>query len=105
LGIEASTDLSWSVLSGAFFVTPNGKTLLTGSLDVPMQPDRIAFVRLTGGFYYFDNRQMLPYPLAGIGLSYLPVAQSPVYFGFAGEFIYPLAFPLPMFSISGGWFL
>jgi hypothetical protein len=42
--------------------------------------------------------------MAGIGLSYLPLVQSLVYMGFAGEFIYPLAFPLPMFSISGGWF-
>ena len=104
VGVEASTDLPESVLAGALFVTPGGKTLFTGDLDIPLQADGTAFLRLTGGFYYFDRRQWAPYPLAGIGLSYLPLAQSPVYMGFAGEFIYPLAFPLPMFSISGGWF-
>ena len=103
VGVEASTNLPQSVLIGSLFVTPGGKTLFTGNLDIPLQAEGTAFLRLTGGFYYFDSRQWAPSPLAGIGLSYLPLAQSPVYMGFAGEFIYPLAFPLPMFSISGGW--
>ncbi|MFC2105113.1 hypothetical protein ACFLRV_00435 [Candidatus Bipolaricaulota bacterium] len=103
LGIEASTELAQSNLSAALFITPDGKTLFTSHLDIAVEEDASAFVRITGGFYYFGPDQPFPYPLAGIGLAYLPISQSPVYVGFAGEFIYPLAFPLPMFSISGGW--
>ena len=103
LGIEASTDLSWTILSAALFITPDGKTLFTGHFDIPLQEETAAFLRVTAGFYYFEPRQPFPYPLAGVGLSYLPVSASPIYVGFAGEFVYPLAFPLPMFSISGGW--
>lgn len=103
IGIEASTDLSSTVLSGALFITPDGKTLFTGHVDIPLQEDAEAYLRLTAGFFYFEPRQPFPYPLVGAGLSYLPYAASPIYFGFSGEFIYPLAFPLPMFSISGGW--
>lgn len=103
LGIEVSTDLSWAILSGALFITPDGKTLFTSHLDFPLQEDAAAFLRVTAGFYYFEPRQPFPYPLAGAGLSYPLVSESPIYVGFAGEFIYPLAFPMPMFSISGGW--
>ncbi|MCK4570817.1 hypothetical protein KAT84_02585 [Candidatus Bipolaricaulota bacterium] len=103
LGIEASLDLSSTILSGALFITPDGKTLFTGHVDIPLQENAAAFLRITAGFYYFEPRQPFPYPLAGLGLSYLPIAASPIYFAFSGEFIYPLAFPLPMFSISGGW--
>ncbi|MCK5245900.1 hypothetical protein KAJ02_09140 [Candidatus Bipolaricaulota bacterium] len=103
LGIEASTDLSWTILSAALFITPDGKTLFTSHFDIPLREEAAAFLRITAGFYYFEPRQPFPYPLAGVGLSYLPVLASPIYIGFAGEFVYPLAFPLPMFSISGGW--
>ncbi|MBE0636715.1 hypothetical protein IH601_12020 [Candidatus Bipolaricaulota bacterium] len=102
-GIEASTDTSWGNLSAGFFITPTGKTLFTGHIDVPLQEGGAAFVRLTGGFYYFEASQPFPYPLIGAGLSYLLVSASPIYVGFASEFIYPLAFPLPMFSLSSGW--
>jgi len=103
IGIEASTDLASSILSGAFFITPGGKTLFTGHVDIPIQEEATTFLRITGGFYYFGPAQPFPYPLAGIGLAYSLLTESPIYFGFSGEFIYPLAFPLPMFSISGGW--
>lgn len=103
IGIEASTDVSWGNLAAAFFITPTGKTLFTGHADVPLQEDAAAFVRLTAGFYYFDSNQPFPYPLVGAGLSFLPVSTRPIYVGFAGEFVYPLAFPLPVFSLSGGW--
>ena len=103
IGIEVSTELSTTVLSGALFITPDGKTLFTGHADIPLQENAAAFLRVTAGFYYFEPRQPFPYPLIGAGLAYLLLAESPIYFGFSGEFIYPLAFPLPMFCISGGW--
>jgi len=85
------------------FITADGKTLFTGHFDIPLQEDAAVFFRLTTGFYYFEPSQPFPYLLAGLGLSYMYVSASPVYFGFAGEVIYPLSFPRPMFSISGGW--
>jgi len=103
IGIEASIDLSSSILSGALFITPNGKTLFTGHMDIPLQENSAAFLRLTAGFYYFNPSQPLPYLLGGVGVSYDLYATSPIYLRFSGEFIYPLAFPLPLFSISGGW--
>lgn len=103
LGIEASTDLSWTILSAALFITPDGKTLFTGYFDVPLQENATTFLRLTTGLYYFEPSQPFPYPLAGLGLSYLIISESPIYGGFAGEFIYPFVLPIPMFSISGGW--
>jgi hypothetical protein len=103
LGIEASTDLPWAILSGSLFLTADGKTLFTAHVDVPLQEDSSTFLRATAGLYYFQSTQLLPYPLVGAGVSYQLVLASPFYVGFAGEFIYPLAFPLPMFSISGGW--
>ncbi len=103
LGIEASTDLSWSILSAALFITPDGKTLFTGHFDIPLQEEATVFLRATAGFYYFEPRQPFPYLLAGAGLSYLLVSANPIYVAFAGEFIYPLAITSPMFSISGGW--
>ena len=103
IGIEASTDLPWAILSGSLFITPDGKTLFTGHLDVPLQNDAAVFLRATAGFYYFEPQQPFPYPLVGAGLSYPLISTNPFFVRFAGEFIYPLAFPLPMFSISGGW--
>ena len=103
LGIEASTDLPWAILSGALFITPDGKTLFTGHLDVPLQEDAAVFLRATAGLYYFESQQPFPYPLVGAGLSYPLLSTNPFFVRFAGEFIYPTAFPRPMFSISGGW--
>jgi len=103
LGIEASTDLTWTILSGALFITPDGKTLFTGHFDIPLQGEAAVFLRLTAGFYYFEPSQPFPYPLAGGGFSYLLTSASPNYVGFAGEFIYPFAITSPMFSILGGW--
>ncbi len=103
IGIEASTDLASTILSGTLFITPDGKTLFTGNVDIPVQEDAAVFLRVTAGFYYLEPRQPFPYPLAGVGIAYSLLAESPIYFGFSGEFIYPLKFPLPMFSISGGW--
>ncbi len=103
MGIEASATLASSILSASLFITPDHKTLFKGHLELPMQEEGAAFLRVTAGFYYFEPSQPFPYPLAGIGLSYLPWEQSPTYIRFSGEFIVPLAFPLPMFSISGGW--
>jgi hypothetical protein len=103
LGIEASTDVSWSVLSAALFITPGGKTLFTGHIDIPLEEGAAVFFRLTAGLYYFEPSQPFPYLLGGAGLAYTLLSASPICAGFAGEFIYPLAFPLPVFSISGGW--
>jgi len=105
LGIEASTDLSWTILSASLFITPDGKTLFTGHFDIPLQEEAVVSLRFTAGFYYFEARQPFPYPLAGLGLSYLLVSASPIYVAFAGEFVYPLFFPDPFLPSRGDGFL
>ena len=103
LGVEASTDLGWSILSGALFITPGGKTLFTSHLDFPLEEGSPTYARATAGFYYFSASQPFPYPLGGGGIAYSAPWGSSMMIGFTGEFIYPLAFPFPMFSISGAW--
>ncbi len=103
LGVDASTDLGWSILSGALFITPGGKTLFTGHLDVPLEEGSPTYARATVGFYYFSASQPFPYPLGGGGIAYSAPLGSSLMIGLSGEFIYPLAFPFPMFSISGAW--
>jgi len=103
LGVEASTDLEWGILSGALFITPGGKTLFASSFDIPLEEDSPTYFRATAGFYYFAASQPFPYPLGGLGIAYSAPLGSSFIVGLSGEFIYPLAFPLPMFSVSGAW--
>lgn len=108
VGLEATTSFGFGIGSASFFLTASGKTLVTVSADVRLTEeteDGAMYLRLTTGFFYFDPSAFLPTLLLGAGLFYQLSFFDPVALGFAGEFIYPLTFPLPMFSISGGWSL
>ena len=105
LGLEVTTELSFGLASATLFLSPNGQTLVTGSVDIAMGESEEAFVRLTTGFFYFERNKILPSPLVGGGLAYKQGGLHPLDIGIAGEFLYPLAFPFPMFSLSGGWML
>jgi hypothetical protein len=106
LGIEARGDLAFGVATGSFFLSAEGKALITISCDLRLGSDDAAartFVRLTTGLVYFDRTHYLPSLLVGGGLT-LEVPVSPVLaVAVAGEFIYPFAFPVPMVSASGRW--
>lgn len=108
LGAEVVTDISFGRLSISLFLSPAGGTLLLGSMDIALTGDldtANAFLRLTTGLSYFDPSRRLPTFLFGVGTSVLSTAVDPFAFGFAGELIYPLAFPVPMLTLSGAWSL
>lgn len=108
VGIEATGDASFGLLTGSFFLSSEGRVLITASCDVQLvggaQGNR-TFVRGTLGLYYFDPRAFLPSLLFGGGVAVdVPIA-SFLAFAASGEFLYPLAFPSPMVSASGRWLL
>ena len=108
LGAEVVTDAAFGGLSFSLFLSPEGGTLLLGSADIALTGDpntADAFLRLTTGLSYFDPSRRLPSFLFGVGTSVLFTAMEPFVFGFAGELIYPLAFPMPTFTLSGAWSL
>jgi hypothetical protein len=108
LGAEVVTDTEFGGLSLSLFLSPAGGTLLLGSADIALAGDANtanAFLRLTTGLSYFDPSRRLPSFLFGAGTSVSFTAMEPFAFGFAGELIYPLAFPMPMFTLSGAWSL
>jgi hypothetical protein len=102
-GAEITSTVSETLLSASLFVTARGRTLFMTYVDVPVAPHGDIFARLTGGFYHIEGEQPLPYPLIGAGLSSQALSGRSVHVNLSGEFIYPLAFPVPAFSVSGGW--
>jgi len=108
VGIEATGDVSFGLLTGSFFLSAQGRALITASCDLRLTGDAEGgktFVRLTAGLVYFDPTAFLPSVLLGGGLAFeLPVS-SFLAVGVAGEFLYPLAFPVPLVSASGRWLL
>jgi len=97
IGAEIVTDASFGRLSISLFLSPAGGTLLLGSADVAL--------RMTTGLSYFDPTRRLPTLLLGGGVSVLSTAAESLVFGLSGEAVYPLAFPVPMLTLSGGWLL
>jgi hypothetical protein len=108
LGLEASGDVAFGVATGSFFLSADGKTLITISCDLPFgggEAGARTFVRLTTGLVYFDRTHYLPSLLVGGGLAFEVPVSSFLAVAAAGEFIYPFAFPVPMVSASGRWVL
>lgn len=108
IGAEIVTDASFGRLSISLFLSPAGGTLLLGSADVALTGDpetANAFLRMTTGLSYFDLTRRLPTLLFGGGVSVLFTAAESLVFGLSGEAVYPLAFPVPMLTLSGGWLL
>jgi hypothetical protein len=106
LGLEARGDLAFGVATGSFFLSAEGKALITLSCDLRLGSDEAAaktFVRLTTGLVYFDRTHYLPSLLVGAGLTFEVPVSSFLGVAAAGEFIYPFAFPVPMVSASGRW--
>lgn len=107
-GLEATTSLTFGVGTGAFFLAADGTALLCLSVDIPVTATNdtsAVYVRATGGLAYFNPGSLFPTPTAGVGLAYRIAPASPVEITFAGEFLYPIALPLPMFSAAAGWMI
>jgi hypothetical protein len=108
VGLEARGDLAFGVATGSFFLSAEGKALITISCDLDLGDNDGAartFVRLTTGLAYFDRTQYLPSLLVGGGLAFEIPVSSFLAVAAAAEFIYPFAFPVPMVSASGCWVL
>ena len=108
LGAEVAIDVSYGGLSLSLFLSMAGGTLLLGSVDIALAGDpseASTFLRLTTGLSYFDPARHFPSILLGAGTSFRYSAMEPFVFGFAGELIYPLTFPMPLFTLSGAWSL
>ena len=108
LGGEVVTEVAFGDLSFSLFISPDGGTLLLGSADVALTDDAsmaTAFLRLSAGLAYFDRSRLLPTLLVGAGTSVRFDAADPLVLSMTGELLYPLAFPIPMLTVSGGWAL
>lgn len=96
----------WGVAS--LFLTPEGKTLILGSVEVAFGGEEgrgTSLLRLTAGISYFDLTARFPSPLVGAGFSYrLPVAEV-FQVGVGGEILFPLALAPPLLTLGGGWVL
>jgi len=108
IGIEARGDVPFGLLTGSFFLSSEGRVLITASYDIGLTGDAEGsrtFLRATVGLYYFDVQAFLPSLLFGGGVAVDVPAASFLAFGASGEFLYPLAFPTPLVSASGRWLL
>jgi hypothetical protein len=108
LGAEVVMNVSYGGLSFSLFLSPADGTLLPGSADIALAGDpseASTFLRLTTGLPHFDSARRFPSILLGAGTSLRYSAIEPFVSGFAGKLIYPLAFPLPLFTLSGAWTL
>jgi len=106
VGAEVVVNATFGAAAFSLFLSPAGGTLLLGSADVALTAnpaEASAFLRITTGLSYFDPSRRLPTVLFGFGTSVLFSAAEPFLFGFTGELIYPVAFPVPMLTVSGGW--
>lgn len=104
IGIEATANIGSVIGSLSFFLSLEGEALLLSSLDLPLDPGgHGACVRLTAGLYDFTSQPTLPALVGGAGVSCYGSSLGWFGYSLAGEFLYPLAFPLPMFSVGGGW--
>jgi len=103
-GLEATAELGSLIGSLSFFLSLRGDALLLASFDLPLDASNPGTcLRVTGGLYDFDPTPALPSLTGGVGISYYGSPLGWFGYSFAGEFLYPLAFPLPMFSVGGGW--
>jgi len=107
-GVEATTELSFGLATGSFFLASGGKTLIVASCDVRLAGSPHVggtFLRLTTGLLYFDPTAFLPSVLFGGGLAVEAPISSALAICASGEFVYPLAFSPPLVSASGRWVL
>lgn len=106
LGLEAAADVSFGVTSATLFLSARGETVIAISGDVRLSDDPDSaeiFLRLSTGISYFDPAQPYPTPFLGAGLSWDARLTSAITVSLAGEFLYPLSFPMPLMTVAGRW--
>jgi hypothetical protein len=106
LGLEATADVSFGVASATFFLSARGETVIALSGDVRLSNDPDSaeiFLRFSTGISYFDPAQSYPAPFVGAGFSWDARLTSAISASLAGEFLYPLSFPMPLMTVAGRW--
>lgn len=106
VGAEVVASMPFGRGVASFFLSASGKTLITLSADVQLAEPAgrsETFLRLTAGLSYFDSARVLPSLAFGAGAVFTQALVDPFRVALAGEFLYPLAFPLPMVTLSGAW--
>ncbi len=108
IGGEVTFDAAFGALAFSLLLSPTGGSLLMGSADWALSADPATakmFLRLTAGLAYFEPVRQLPTPVVGAGTVVRWTDVDPFFIALSGEAIYPIAFPTPMFAVSGGWAL
>ncbi len=106
LGLEAAADVSFGVASATLFLSTRGETLIAISDDIRLSDDPGSaeiFLRFSTGISYFDPAQSYPAPFLGVGFSWDVRLTSAISASLAGEFLYPLSFPMPLMTVAGRW--
>ncbi|MEW5825218.1 MAG: hypothetical protein AB1778_00095 [Candidatus Bipolaricaulota bacterium] len=106
LGVEASASMAFGRGAATLFLAADGRALITLSADVRLAESGgrgESFLRLTAALSSLDPLRWLPSVAAGVGIAFGSPVFSRLSLGIAGEFLYPLAFPLPMLTVAGAW--
>jgi len=105
LGAEILLDSSYGSFSVSLSLSPRWGTLLLASADVGLggrPSEGPAFLRLTAGLADLDRTQRPVSFLVGGGMAVRFAGTDPLVVVIASELVHPLAFPVPLLSISGG---
>jgi hypothetical protein len=106
IGVELGSRLpfGWGVTS--LFLSPDGRTLILGSIEVALSERTnlsTSLIRATAGISYFDLSATFPSPVFGGGIAYRISSEAGFQIGIGGEILYPLALRPPFLSVGGGW--
>jgi hypothetical protein len=104
-GIELGKEIAFGHAFVSLLFAPGGRTLLLGSVDIPIGEQlgwAATLVRLTAGFSHRAG-DFLPGLVGGGGMlvTLHPLA-SALRINLTGELLYPTAFGPPFFSLEGG---
>lgn len=106
IGVDLGMRLpfGWGVVS--LFLTPEGRTLILGSVEVSLGEAEglgTSLIRLTAGISYFDLAATFPTPLFGGGIAYRLSVTETFQVVVGGEILFPLALGPPFITLGGGW--
>ena len=106
IGVEATAHIDPLIGTAAFYLNTAGQTVITLGANLPLGEEDAPLgvsVRASTGLAFLDTSAFGPTLLLGIGAIYEVSQAEPWVFGFGVEMIYPIAFPTPMITASGGY--
>ena len=104
-GIELGKEIAFGYALVSLVFSPNGRTLLLGSVDIPIGEQlgwAATLARLTAGFSHRAG-DFLPGLVGGGGIVIALYPEgTDLRIGMTGELLYPTAFSPPFLSLEGG---